>query len=332
MGQQISRITFILTVLLLSSCKKVPVILPDWPQDGGCEAAYSSRTKEYEQVIFKLSFPYCPIPVVNTITNDIIIHEPLINPSNPFEFLFLRRSKGGSPYHNELCIYNFCENNLRILYESVAFHVDWSVTGWIIFTGHDGQLRRIKSDGSDLTQLTYSGSNDRSRWSPDGSKYLYADGSFNPSQKRISYMDGSLYKTLDFPMTTWDWLTNDEIIYTIFSNGSLSVRKYDLITEQHSPLGTIESASGGVRVSRDKVFISTLRGVYELFDNQLVLRDSNYQTFSASNVHAISDNHLLMLRSITDTSGFAHCKVSSTLYISLFNIHTGTERWINLPE
>jgi hypothetical protein len=54
-----SYIILMLTVLLLSSCKKVPVILPDWPQDGGCEAAYRSRTQEYTQHIAYMALPQC---------------------------------------------------------------------------------------------------------------------------------------------------------------------------------------------------------------------------------------------------------------------------------
>jgi hypothetical protein len=324
-----SYIILILTVLLLSSCKKVPVILPDLQQDSGCEAAYRSRTQEYTQHIAYMALPQCISSLTYIPLNQYVFFEQVVNPSNPYEFAILRRVIGTSPYNNDLCIYNFCDNSFRVVAGGVAFGLDWSTTDWLIFTGHDGNLRKVKSDG---TELTFLHGGQSARWSPDGSKYFYHDPASGSLKRFINHADGSLYHQINRGMRFALWLNEDELVFST----PLDLKIYRISDQSETLLASFDGIGVINAYKRGSLLYLNLSNqiyTYNLETSELKLVFDHYESFRASNVQPISDDWLLLTRTISDTTHYlSQCTIYTTGYVSLYNVHSGEERWISYFE
>ncbi len=101
----------------------------------------------------------------------------LFNPKDGNEIAFHRRyykkqdPKNGT---NELCIYNFCTDELTVVTKEINYDLDWSSTGWFIFVGRDNNIWKVKSNGDSLTQVSFKGlHNSDPCWSEDGSKFIF---------------------------------------------------------------------------------------------------------------------------------------------------------------
>lgn len=64
---------------------------------------------------------------------------------------------------------------------------DWGRGGWVVFTGADNQLWKVKSNGDSLTQLTNGAQTMHPHWSPDGQRIVaYRD---HGAQQEIVILD-----------------------------------------------------------------------------------------------------------------------------------------------
>lgn len=80
-----------------------------------------------------------------------------------------------------------------------------SSTGWLIFTGSNYQLWKVKINGDSLTQITFNGLNFESAWSPDGERIIYKQ---------------------DYPIGTYNTVIADKNGNFLFSIlGSYKIRK-----------------------------------------------------------------------------------------------------------
>lgn len=275
-------------------------------------------------------YPPCVSGPYYVQTTEYIYSNPLVNPHNPFEFIFLRRVNGSNS--RDLCRYNFCDNSVDVITQNVNYSLDWSVDDWIIFTGLNLQLWKVKSDGTQLTQLTNTGNfNNHARWNPDGTKYLYYDADLGTSNMRISHADGSLDRILNVYMHRWTWLNNEEILFSTPSD----VNKLNLESNVVTHLVSLSGTGVSNMYNKDNsLFLTSSDGFYEfnLVTNELNLIDSTYPSYGALHVHPISEDYLLLNRTISDTSAFAQCTIYQTRYLSLFNRQTMEEKWINIPE
>lgn len=70
---------------------------------------------------------------------------------------------------NELWKFNFCTGETTMLTNNFYYNIDWSVKGWILYTGTGHKIYKIKNNGDSLTTLSsQSGFNRAGKWNPSG--------------------------------------------------------------------------------------------------------------------------------------------------------------------
>ena len=106
---------------------------------------------------------------------NVVYQEPVFNPSNPNEIIYIRIDiENLNPGNFELWKFNFCTGEAFFITDFVCCSLDWSVKDWILFTGSNFQLYKIKSNGDSLTQLTFSGdSNSIPSWGEKGNSFAF---------------------------------------------------------------------------------------------------------------------------------------------------------------
>jgi len=336
---------FLIFIVLsgITSCRKDKMPTPEDIAPIGiggdyCPEMYYERSEAYPDTFYKTNDAdmNCVVGSESVYMENYVYNRPILNPNNAFEFAFIRDKPYELISEPELCIYNFCDNTTKILTDKVFYGFDWSVKDWIIFTGEDLQLYKIKSNGDSLTKLTNTGSwNDYARWSPNGTRYLYADASNNSNSITISSESGQILKTFDLLMSSWAWLNENEIIYS--NQGNTELRKYNIETETISTI----AFETGVGPSGDRITVDDYGNIYTTSDAGLVLAnqsgnieviDSNYVTYSSGYPQYLTDDKILLQRFINDTTYFEDCEAHYATYISIFDKSTGNERRIKIAE
>jgi hypothetical protein len=138
-------IFLIIIALKLVSCRKDPSIANTPPLDtihATCE----------------LYPPYTGYQGGWTLVEDTIQNiMPYFNPNDGNEFVYVHKDYTASP-STSIRIYNISAGtNSTIWQGDVWSRPKWGKTDWIVFTSNDENIYKIKSDGTNLTQLTFSG-------------------------------------------------------------------------------------------------------------------------------------------------------------------------------
>ncbi|RFC53721.1 TolB family protein [Brumimicrobium aurantiacum] len=335
---KISPLFFILFLaVIVFSCKKDKVSpIEDLLTVGNCgdycPEMYNQRTTAYADSFHKVNpVTYCMVTPEFYMLEEYYYNEPILNPNNPFEFAFIRDTDELG-WNAELCVYNFCSNETKVLTDLVGYGIDWSVKDWIIFTGKDFQLYKIKSNGDSLIQLTNTGNhNNYARWSPKGTRYLYLDASSN---FKICDENGEFIEYTGFSMASWVWLNESEIIYA--NQGNTELRKYNLETEAISTI----AVETGIAPSGDRITIDENQNIYTTSDAGMLrinqsgnveLLDTNYATYSCGYIQKLTDQKILLQRFIGDTTYYP-CTVYEGTYMSILDLNDNSEEYVVIPE
>ncbi len=153
------------------SCNKKIFEPLDRSQD--CISAHTEKHIDFSKK------PVDSVPTIGPAYTEHIIPYPhqfynriLFNPKTDNEIAFHRSHKKNGI--DELCVYNFCTEELTVVTNEISYDLDWSTTGWLIFVGRDNNIWKLKSDGDSLTQLSFKGIHNSSPcWSEDGSKFIF---------------------------------------------------------------------------------------------------------------------------------------------------------------
>lgn len=331
--------SFFIILLFTLSCRKDKVNQICSSNFGNyCPDQYFQRSEPYPDTFHKSNTELqCIFTPDYESLEEYVYNEPVINPNNSFEFAFIRQNPSDIMSIPELCIYDFCDNSIDIIALDVLSGISWSTKNWIIFTKSNNELFKIKANGDSLTQLTSTGDyNNYAKWSPSGGKYLYFDASSSGTfPMKISDISGTHIDSIDFPMSSWTWLNEEEIIYSNVGNSEL--RKYNL---QSSNIETIINQST-IGPSGDHLHINENQEIYTQIDQGLIrvdlsgnfdFIDSNYLTYNSGYAQQLTDSTILLQRFITDTTYYDDCIEYWGTYISILNEVTGTERRIKIPE
>ncbi len=149
-------------------------------------AIFSSCHKD-EQIPLQ---PYprdCPSNGFDTMPQGVFYTDPIIyadslniefpyfNPNNANEIIYYLG------YKRELIKYNIITKDKKKLYKGQLFNrAKWSRKRWILLPTSDGQIWKIKDDGTQLTQLTFGPIGHYSpEWNLEGTKFgCYADNKY----------------------------------------------------------------------------------------------------------------------------------------------------------
>ncbi|MGM0480112.1 MAG: TolB family protein [Bacteroidota bacterium] len=332
--------SILLILLTIVSCNKdkVQPIEDGLPGSGGdyCPQMYTQRTAAYADSFHKVNnMPSCVVGPEYLNLEEYVYSDPILNPNNAFEFAFIRdegNSNQSPGWNSELCTYNFCSNEMNILTDVVGYDIDWSAKNWILFTGKDYELYKIKSNGDSLTQLTNTGTwNDNAKWNPDGTKYLYFDA--DAIRHKICDEEGNLIKDFSNNMAEFDWLNDEKIIFSRSSGSELFIKEYNIETDSEELLYSQPHEGSGepLSVHDGKVYFTSETGIHVYENGAETLLDSSYFTYTAGYPQELTENKILLQRFITDTTYYP-CTVYSTSYISILDVENNTEQYIDIPE
>lgn len=327
---------FLLSIIIALStqCKKKDIKTPNQSNTQYCPQQYDLRSEPYPDSFVKLDILNpCPVSPQIFYLEDYLYDEPTLNPNNPYEFAFLRIDPNVIGFEFKLCVYNFCTNQTTVLTDLARGGLDWSVKDWIIFTGLNGSSK-IKSNGDSLTQLANIGFD--SRWSPNGERYLYRDAqNQGGTPMKIADESGNILSSIPFLMSTWNWLNENEIIYSNTGNNKLS--KYDL----NSGVSTTILSQAGIGPSGDHLNIDDQDKIYTQIDEGMIrvdlsgnveLLDTNYITFNSGYSQRLFGSKILLKRWVLDTTNINSCEEHYATYISILDESTGKERRVIIPD
>jgi len=220
-------IIIITSIVLVMACRKDPIIqIPPTCNDtalviqpcfGGNYNTYSSDTFTY--VLDNMSSPSPLGPFISYFEPYNYVG-PIFNPNNPYEFVYGRLDDSVLGFDVELWVFSFCTGQTRFLTNNASHNVDWSKKDWISFTGTDGLIYKIKSNGDSLISFPpLAGLNNAGRWNPSGTLIW--------SEANILDENGELVTTIsNIPFGPKDWI-NDSVLLGWRSNNLYAMNIYD---------------------------------------------------------------------------------------------------------
>jgi hypothetical protein len=207
----------LLFLLIISGCRKVEI----FPQEV-CE-------------------PIPPGPDIGWYfaSDSFYVWGPSLNPRNHDEFVFVHA--GGDQNARSLVKYNMVSRTKSILFQgNIDGDPSWGANGWILFK-YQGGVVKIREDGSDLTQLTSTGSNGQPKWNWDATKFAYYS---NPTGRGFTYLcepDGRILDTLFNSGVGMSW---NHPRYSPYPSGDY-IHISDLIEDTIIALSEAPLAAGG---------------------------------------------------------------------------------------
>lgn len=163
-------ITTILLLLVLASCGKEKYPTEVTPITSDCLELGTPPLNDWNYLIDPNYYTY-----------------PCFNPNNSNEIIFTHRNYGSG--QTILYRYNLTTKEKSFIYEGVQiFAPRWGSNDWILMNLSDRNIWKIKSDGTNLTQLTDSGNDFYPTWNSNATCFAAFRGSFNDNlQKTILY-------------------------------------------------------------------------------------------------------------------------------------------------
>ena len=278
----------------------------------------------------------CPVMFRTIFLNKYNYSDPVFNPNNKDEIAYIREDMEiGTGWNNELWVFNFCTGETRYLTDKIGYDPCWSVKNWIIFTGKNYQIWKIKSNGDSLTQLTnQSGFNNHPKWNDEGDKFIFrADG--NKSLFLIADESGINIDTLPVFAGRWNWHKN-YILYARSWQGKEVYGIYNLDSKEFSFVGDAPNN----RMVGDLNFIESKNSIlynekvvgYTNIDTKeevILLKDAANRSYGRMD---LSDDDQTIILTRTYMNKLSECEMETETSLYLIDIDGKNERRINIPE
>jgi hypothetical protein len=264
---------------------------------------------------------------------------PVFNPNNTNEIIYLRTDyENGSFSKQELWKYNFCSDETSYITDLALYGIDWSSKDWIIYTGYDQNLYKIKSNGDSLTQLTNNGEfNSWAKWNDSGNQYLYRQEGI--SGLLIADERGEILDTLDgLLVSQWSW-DNDRVFFTggTFDNRS-RFGEYDIINNEIIVIdSTLTRLLGAIKYNESANELAFLFGnkafsFHNLITSQVEQRITGYDNRTYSTFDLSPDGKTIIC-SRSNLTQVDACTIEGDQFLHLIDITGENERVLSIiPE
>jgi len=183
---------------------------------------YSENAPISDDTTFRFCYGECEfIECEEIYSSDIPFdyYYPCFNPKNAEQLAYCRDRTTDIKLGYELWVIDFCNGEQKMLADNVFYGLDWSVKDWLIYTGTDQNIWKIKSNGDSLTQLTFVGDYNRyPKWSPKGDRLAFQRQTGNNlSILIIVDEDGVVLDTIEqlTSVGQWSWIDENRICYMI---------------------------------------------------------------------------------------------------------------------
>jgi hypothetical protein len=330
--------------LILGGCCKDKATVPLLPQ-----ICYNDTTQSF---LFKdsiLEWADCVFPNGDLPGQQFQYDFPCFNPTNPNQFCYVRTeyNKNEPPFFKYgLFTHDFCNNTTQQISDgNVSGFCQWGKNGWILYTGQDLQLYKIKSNGDSLSCIGSDGGiYAHALWSDDETKIVYRhQGSF--IMNSLGVVLGNVRDNLGaMHGYAYDWSGNTLLLQQseeLLSLFNLETKNYtelfktDLSSNVYSPLDA-------KFFNNNKEFMwVTLRSInrYNLESGQnteiLVHTPTSYERFSPWLVNfAVSpDNHKIIFSRIDrhPRDGTNICDILAKQNLCIMNTDGTEMRMLILP-
>ncbi len=317
---------------LIIYCKKETLILHN-----ECDV---SQTRLYENVyhgeVIKSS---CGVDGVE-YPESFLYLQPASNPKNSNSFCFIKVNSKGLRQH-KLCIFDFCTNQTNVLPTNIFYTPDWSIKDWIVFTGTDLQLWKIKSNGDSLIRLTNTGDyNNHAKWNNSGTELLFFDATKGTGTLSIVDETGKTIKTIKQSANSWDWYDDNTIIFfenVAFVGDTLNLCKYDLKKDAKSLVLAIPNEiEGTLSVTDNFVYFNTTKDGLRKLDiktNKVTdIQESYHRRSDGSAFYNSTPSKIIYQRVLKDTIKEQPCKYNYRSHIAIMNLDGTNERQVLLPK
>lgn len=327
---------FLIFTFLIFACKKEEIINNgNSPTQNICVEQLILHGEELNWEVKSDSLPPCYEFIMMT-PNEVYIDGyrlgevtvcPLPN-SNKFAYLRQGVNESGPIFSlkQDLYVYDMCSGTSNKIADNVIYSIHWGMQDWIIFTGVDYQLYKIRPNGSELTQLTHSEyPMINVRWSPDGTKYFYDA----IDSKIISDVNGEIIDSFQIYMSTWDWLNDDEIIY-YSGHGLYILNINDGTTEIIQGTADVNIDYFKV-VNEDEIYIRNNEGLHRLTNlTAFQLIYPSYFSYHSFYLDNLSADYLIINRGYYNFEGFDDCEYRLHHRLTVLDKNTGKEWLINI--
>lgn len=311
--------SLLLIASLFVSCKKDKIV-PVLDEDLACDCT--------------------PIPVIdgpntgyNYELDSIYFLFPQFNPNDDNEILFCKHNQVNNG-HIDMFRYNLVTQQKTLLYSGTMFYApSWGKKDWILFDQGDGQIWKMKSDGSNIALVTSGGAYFHPEWNEEGTEFMAFRGFVNTSDYyngKIWSLEGVMLDSVDILPIAGDWKHQSnfgslgsgnlivvnpetkEVVNTIEGSYNLGYFSFDWIS---SNIGLLASNEGIFRVNiatsqREQLLSSCNSRIYTQAttngNGSKIIYTEIVKTPINANTLRVTKNLVLMN---TDGSGFSRLNI-----------------------
>ncbi|MFM2305741.1 MAG: translocation protein TolB [Bacteroidota bacterium] len=207
-------LVFLLLPALLMQCTKDRATAIINPPPFGCSETDSFLVAFNDSLYF---FP--PPPPVGwqlLFTRRYQYYYPSFSPTNPYQFVYIRQEMERSVYTCQVRVFDICTGVDKLISSNAYLGTKpkWSSKGWIVYTGDDGDLWKVKDNGTNLTKLTFGPNfNYEAIWNPEGTLILFKQRTSNSTYTMISNSEGFIQDTIPefVGALNWSWGQNNRV-------------------------------------------------------------------------------------------------------------------------
>jgi hypothetical protein len=158
--------------------------------------------------------PRGSIPGVN-IMRGTMYFSPFFNPNNPYEIAYAQGDSATSPFDYGIYKFNFKTGKKTLLVPKAYQLSDWGENGWLLYTGYDAQVWKVKENGDSATRLTNNSDFGLSaKWSPNQQYFAYSVG----QQVKIARYNGEAVKSIRKFANALCWMNDTMLSYDNYAN------------------------------------------------------------------------------------------------------------------
>ncbi len=174
----LKRILYIFFFLSLSACSDTSLSPENSPQPEEEELPPPPCFEENYTRFVENADSLIPLTCIRTIDMIPLMNYyytyPVFNPNNPLEIAYIRRDIESNLCNQQIWTFNLCTGKKHKIADNACFFLDWSVKGWLVYTGTGTNIFKVKSNGDSLIQLTNApGLHQEPRWNGMGNKIVY---------------------------------------------------------------------------------------------------------------------------------------------------------------
>ncbi len=233
------------------------------------------------------------------------------NPKNNEELVCIRH-RNGLP--DGLVILNTKNQAIQTLLEGqVRYYPEWSEKGWIVFCREDNQIWKIRSNGEDLTQLTFEIDdwNIRPSWIHNGEKILFVS--------HRSLENGRLF-IMDENGKGVQMIPNTKACSQAFMSKDNQYIIYGRTLTSSATVEIMDVESGQQTVIRDLVRPSLVGATWHSIRQDIVVW-SEFETIYAMNIHT---NQIVQLKTSCSSERYFNLDFKADGFSFIYHVESLT--------